>query len=167
MEVSSPPQEQRGLIAGTRSMLPLPPLTEALAVETFQREKLSSVSNVIGLQIKFENPSFTSCSDASAFRPQDISSALKVLKNFLLNQARQPNVVDAASRTCPRLVAGLTAVPDGEQSRSKILLLNPEHVQSLVVEELPVACQEFVKEKDGDKETTWALVKADASQASC
>eukprot|EP00960_Hanusia_phi_P008701 248919-Hanusia_phi.AAC.1 len=74
MEESSP-QVQRGLMA--ESMLPLTPLTEALDVETFQRGKLSSVSNVIGLQIKFENPSFMSCSDASAFRPQDISSALK------------------------------------------------------------------------------------------
>ncbi|EKX48000.1 hypothetical protein GUITHDRAFT_136964 [Guillardia theta CCMP2712] len=102
MEDSPPSQQQR----------------DAIPVESFEREKLSSVANVVGLQIK----------------PQDISSALKVLKNFLLNQARQPNVVDATN---------------GEANRSKILLLSPEHVKSSVLEELPDACRGFVKEKDG------------------
>jgi len=63
--------------------------------------------------------------------PKNIAAALKDLKDVLLNQPRRPNVVQA-----------------GEESKEKLILLNPALVSSC--DQIPAVCEQFVKEKGGE-----------------
>ena len=89
-------------------------MAEPIAVASFKLEALEESRGVVALRIA----------------PRSIAAALKELKDFLLNQPRRPNVVEAGGNT-----------------KEKLVLFHPDAVPSL--ESIPAVCREFADAKEG------------------
>lgn len=90
-------------------------MAEALPVSTFGLESMHESLSVVALKTN----------------PKNIASALKDLKDLLLNQPRRPNVVEA-----------------GGETKEKLILLNPALVPCR--EQMPAECEQFAKAKGGE-----------------